>query len=881
MSCFEFHRCCCNFTKHIYPKKIHMRTRKPISASSASRLVLRSASLATLLILLATSLLLMKGRIEKSPARWQAPSLEPNDWMAMQRMYPYDRINTAAFLSATQQASDFMKKSPGGTNPWTFAGPDNIGGRITDIESPAGSPSTLYVGAATGGILKTSDLGLTWTNLFNDVPVISVGDIAIDPNDSQVIYCGTGEANSSSFSFLGNGMYKSTDAGATWNHIGLINSAYIARVLVDYSNSQRVFAAACGNLFTTNDERGIFRSDDGGQTWQRVLYLTDSTSAIDLVQDPTNPQVLYASMWERVRGLTYRRSFGQTSGIWKSTDGGTTWNEMTNGLIKGSNVGRIGIAIAKSNPDILYAFYDLDNMEVAVFKTIDGGQSWTRTNDAALNGMNSNFGWYFGQVRVDPLNPNRVFVMGVNLFRTDNGGSSWTDLSSWDIHVDHHAMIFDEANNRIIEGNDGGLYRSQNNGTTWTKINNLPLTQFYAIDIDYQSPERIYGGTQDNNTIRTLTGGISDWEVILGGDGMYTLVDYTNSNTIYAEYQWGNLYRSDDGGYNLNYIAGPMSGDRVNWSAPLAMHPVDPSTLYFGTYRVWKSTDKGDSWQAVSADLTAGINQYFYSVTTIAVSNLDPSVVLAGTGDGKVHVSTNDGQTWQNISAGLPNRWITKVAFDPFNAQTIYATLSGFRWDEPLPHVFKSTNLGSTWTDISGNLPEFPVNDIALDPDIPGRIIVALDAGVYGTGDGGQTWSWIWDGLPAVPVYTMKVHVPSRTIVVGTYGLSCYKASLDQIFTGIDSPRNTNSIRLAADPNPFTSTTTIRVTLPVPDLIKVSVYAADGKLVQEIFNGNLSGGAQKIIWNPSAGFQKDIPAGVYLVRLEGRNYSGSAKILRY
>ncbi|MEI6883677.1 MAG: T9SS type A sorting domain-containing protein [Bacteroidota bacterium] len=857
-----------------------MKTIKPFSSAGLSRLVLRSSFLSAMLMFLIILLLLNSSK-ERSSSRWQPPSLEPNDWMAIQRMYPYDRINTAAFLSATQQASDLMKKSARGSNPWTFAGPDNIGGRITDIESPAGSPSTIYVGAATGGILKTTDLGLTWTNLFTNVPVISVGDIAIDPNDNQVIYCGTGEANSSSFSFLGNGMYKSTDAGATWDHIGLANSAYIARVLVDYSNSQKIFVAACGNLFSTNDERGVFRSEDGGQSWQRVLYLTDSTSAIDLVQHPTNPQILYASMWERVRGLTYRRSFGQTSGIWKSTDGGTTWNEMTNGLIKGSNVGRIGIAIAKSNPDILYAFYDLDNMEVAVFKTIDGGQSWTRTNDAALSGMNSNFGWYFGQVRVDPQNENRVFVMGVNLFRTDDGGSLWTDLSSWDIHVDHHAMLFDEANSRIIEGNDGGLYRSQTNGDTWTKIGNLPLTQFYAIDIDYQVPQRIYGGTQDNNTIRTLTGGTSDWEPILGGDGMYTLVDYTYSNTIYAEYQWGNLYRSDDGGFNMNYIAGPMSGDRVSWSAPLAMHPVDPSTLYFGTYRVWKSTDQGNSWTAVSDDLTAGINQYFYTVSTIAVSTLNPSMVLAGTGDGKVHISTNDGQTWENISAGLPNRWITKVAFDPFNAQTIYATISGFRWDEPLPHVFKSTNLGASWTDISGNLPEFPVNDIALDPGIPNRIIVALDAGVYGTTDGGQTWSWVWDGLPAVPVYTMKIHAPSRTIVVGTYGLSCYKASLDQIFTGIATPGKTITLPLAADPNPFTNYATLRFTLPGPDFISICVYTIDGKLCQNIFSGNLSAGTQKINWSPGNALHADLQSGLYLLRIEGKNYSGSTKILKY
>jgi len=842
------------------------------------------AAISIMIVAVMLAFFLLPVKNNKSTVKWVPPNLEPNDWMAMQRLYPHDRINTAAFHSAAQQARNLMKTASGLNNPWIFSGPENIGGRITDIESPAGNPSTIYIGAATGGILKTTDQGVTWTNLFDDVPVISVGDIAIDPNNDQVLYCGTGEANSSSFSFLGDGIYKSTDAGASWQHIGLINSAYIGRVLVDYSNSQRVFVAACGNLFTTNDERGVYRSDDGGQTWQRVLYLTDSTSAIDLVQHPTNPQILYAAMWERSRGLVYRRSFGLTSGIWKSTDGGTNWTEMTSGLPKGSNVGRIGIAIAKSNPDILYAFYDLDNTEVAVYKSLNGGQSWTRTNDGALYGMNSNFGWYFGQVRVDPLNPNRVFVMGVDLFRSDNGGSSWTDISTWDFHVDHHAMMFDETTNSIIEGNDGGLYRSQNSGNSWTKINNLALTQFYAIDIDYQNPERLYGGTQDNNTIRTLSGGTSDWEPILGGDGTYTLVDYTNSNIIYAEYQWGNLYRSDDGGSNMNYIASPMSGDRVNWSAPLAMHPEDPSILYFGTYRVWKSTNKGNSWQAVSGDLTAGIDQYFYTITTIAISAINPAIVIAGTGDGKVQISTNNGQTWQNISAGLPNRSITRVATDPFEEHTIYVTLSGFRWDEPLPHVFKSTDLGSTWTDISGNLPEFPVNDIALDPDIPGKIIVGTDAGVYGTADGGQTWSWIWNGLPAVPVYAMKIHAPTRTIVVGTYGLSCYKASLDQLFTGISSPAKPSSVHLDAYPNPMVNSITFSFYLPAEDQIRVCVYGLNGELRQLVFSGKLSAGEQKIKWNTGnsgSNAYNDLPKGMYLVKVEGMRYSGVTKIIRY
>jgi photosystem II stability/assembly factor-like uncharacterized protein len=431
---------------------------------------------------------------------------------------------------------------------------------------------------------------------------------------------------------------------------------------------------------------------------------------------------------------------------------------------------------------------------------------------------------------------------------------------------------------KLFEGNDGGFYTSVNNGNSWTKINNLPLNQFYAIDIDYQKPERIYGGTQDNNTIRTLTGGTSDWEAVLGGDGMYTLVDYTSSNTFYAEYQWGNLYRSTNGGLTMDYISGPMSGDRVNWSAPLAMDPVNPSILYFGTYRIWKTTNKGNSWTAISGDLTHGINNYFYSVTTIAISKFDANIVIAGTGDGKLQVSTDVGQTWTDRSAGLPERWITRVATDPFDSQTIYATLSGFRWDEPLPHVFRSTDLGQNWTDVTGNLPEFPVNDIVLDPDLPNRMIVGTDAGVYGTEDGGLTWSWIWDGLPAVPVYVMKVHVPTRTVVVGSYGLSCYKASLDDIFTGIGTPGKPDEIALKLSPNPVQTSGNIRFYLPAGDRIGIKIYRMDGSLAATVFNGMLPKGAQNISLDLSAG-KSPVPAGCYLVSVEGARFRGTTRMI--
>ncbi len=762
------------------------------------------------------------------------PQLTPGEYMAHQRMYPYNEIKQENYLQAMDQAQSTRNASTLLDYTWEFAGPTNIGGRITDIESHPNSPETIYLGAATGGVWKSTDNGSTWDFKFDGVPLISIGDIAIDPNNEDVIYVGTGEANSSSFSFIGNGIYKSTDAGESWGHSGLELSAYIGRVVVDYDNSNRIYTAVCGSLFTPSEERGIYRSLDAGESWDRILFVNDTVAAIDFLQHPEDPDILYAAMWERTRGLEYRHSFGEGTGIWKSNDGGDTWNEMTVGLPIG-DVGRPGLAIAKSNPDVLYVFYDMPYYQVDVYKTQDGGDTWTQTNDGQLDGMNSSFGWYFGQVRVHPDDENMVWVMGVPVFRSTNGGDSWQENTGWPVHVDNHAMYFDEINNRILLGNDGGLYSSQNNGGSWSKINNLPFTQFYAIDIDYQNPDRLVGGTQDNNTIMTNTGGLDDWYPILGGDGMYCLIDYSDPSIVYAEYQWGNLFKSTDGGNNMDYIAGTWGDDRVNWSAPLAMDPINPNVLYFGTYRVYKSLNGGSSWFDVSGDITKGIDQYFHTITTIAVSPVNNNIVIAGTGDGLIHISTNAGASWENITNGIPDRWVTHVIADPIDENTIYATISGFRWDEQLPHVYKSTDLGQTWQSISGDLPELPVNDIVLDPIMPNNIYIGTDAGVFFTDNGGQEWFILSDGLPNVAVTAMKIHNPSRTLVIGTYGVSMYKLNLDDLVS-VDDDLSSQSNNVEVFPNPFSNSLSIKGKIQKDMVIRV--YNTSGMLLLSTSNIN-------------------------------------------
>lgn len=817
------------------------------------------------------------------------PGYLPNDWMDRQRTFPYGSIKTDVYLEAVRRARDMHAFAERSSYTWEFAGPLNIGGRITDIEMPLGSFSTIYVGAASGGILKTTNSGATWTNIFNVAATISIGDIAVSADDPNLLYAGTGEANASSQSFRGDGIYKSTDGGDTWAHSGLDFAAYFGRIVIDHSDSQRVFAAACGNLFSPDENRGIYRTTDGGASWEQVLFVSDSTSAIDLVQHPTNPDILYAAMWERMRGLNYRRSFGETSGIWMSENGGDSWTELSNGLPGGSSKGRIGLAISPSNPLILYAFYD-NQSEVAVYKTQNGGQSWSRTNDGALQGMNSNFGWYFGQIRLDPAMPDFIYVLGVDLYFSMDGGSSWTQLAGYfnydEIHVDHHAMYIHPVTGRIYEGNDGGLYTSDDVGYNWDKINNLPLTQFYDIEIDYLNPERLYGGTQDNNTIRTNTGQTDDWEAILGGDGFYSLVDYTNSNIIYAEYQWGELHKSVDGGSWMVPINDYWSSDRVNWSAPVVMHPTVPRTLYFGTYRVWKTTNGGSTWLAVSNDLTNGDDgSSFHTISTLAVSSLEPSIVLAGTDDGRMHISTNAGAVWTDISSGLPERTITRVATDPFDVNRIYVTLSGFRWDEPLAHIYMSANLGQTWQPISGNLPELPVNAFVADPGYQGRLFAGTDAGIFMSNNSGQTWQSLNQGLGNVPVTAMKIHNDQNFLVIGTYGLSAYKLDLNQLSVGtkeVTLPQSSPGIA-GIYPNPFRPTDHQKLGITAGastvSAATVSITDIQGRAIRNISGIWLNKGFTTVYWDGRDNSGSIVKSGIYLIVVESANQRSCAKVL--
>ena len=516
-----------------------------------------------------------KNASEEKIAEKETGKMEyPAEWMYNQRAYPNNYINKEAYKEAILQSKQILaNRSPEVAGEWTFVGPLNTGGRVTDVAIAPDNDNHLYVATATGGIFRSYDAGANWTPIFDEVTKPSIGDIAIAPSNAQRIYAGTGEANGSATdgAYFGDGIYRSDNAGDTWTNVGLPESNHIGRIVVDPTNPDRVFVAATGQLYGKNVERGIYRTTNGGTNWEKVLFVTDSTAAIDVAMNVANTNIIYAAMWERTRKPWQRDYGGVTSAIHRSMDGGTTWTELgaANGLpAPNAQTGRIGIAVSESDPSTVYARFttnEITNEFNGLYKSTDNGNTWTLVTPAGtLSGIDANFGWYFGNVRVNPTNSSEVYIVGFDIAKSTNSGTSWQTLPG--MHVDHHALDFSRTNSSfMLSGNDGGAYISNNGGSSWTHFENLPITQFYNIEVDYQHPERLYGGTQDNNTIRTLTGSANDWNSIIGGDGFHVNVDPIDNNYVYAESQYGNLRRSTNGGTSFQNGTNGISGsDRVN-----------------------------------------------------------------------------------------------------------------------------------------------------------------------------------------------------------------------------------------------------------------------------------------------------------------------------
>ncbi|MCP3920643.1 MAG: PDZ domain-containing protein [bacterium] len=825
---------------------------------------------------------------------------------------------------------------------WRELGPAVFGGRIVDLALRPGDASFLLVASASGGLWRTRNNGTTWDCIFENEGTISIGDIALDPSDDDVIWVGTGEANNQRSSYWGDGVYKTSDGGETWTNTGLADSHHIARIVVDPTDSDVVYVAALGHLYTPNAERGLYKTEDGGASWRQVLHVNEDVGVVDVVIDPNEPRTIYAASYERRRRAWNFDGAGPGSAIYKSTDAGGTWRKLTGGLPEGE-IGRIGLALWPGDPSVLYATVsnqnrvlvvpeddptvglrtrfkkgalrvqqvaesggafraglrrgdilvrlgevtfdepwswvtalanytedeeldlvytrDEDERETRVtiadligeveaatrdreiggeiYRTEDAGVTWVKRNTRAVGGSPA---YYYGQIRVDPNDRERLYVVGVPLSTSTDGGVTWERIAG-SLHVDHHAFVIDPNNSRrVVLGNDGGLGISYDQGATWDHYSNLPIAQFYAVGLDNSVPFRVYGGTQDNGTwggpSRSRNGrGImnQEWFRVGGGDGFYAQIDPTDPSTVYAESQFGAVYRRDVDRWQTRSIRPPRAAEgepanRYNWNSPILISHHNSQIVYFGGNRLFKSYDRGDSWPVVSEDLTtadpdkiAG-NVPHCTLTTIAESPFDPNAVLVGSDDGLVHLSEDGGLSWTNLAGrfpGVPSGWwVSRVEFSPHHNDTAYASFTGYREDDVRAFVYVTENRGRNWRRISDGLPQEPVNVVREDPVEAGVLYVGTELGAYVSVDAGGAWHKLGSGLPTIPVHDLVVHPRDGELVLATHGRGFWAMDVSVV-------RGLRGESLAKDAHLFA----------VSDVVRLQSRSAGGWNGDRIFRG--------------------------------------------
>ena len=704
---------------------------------------------------------------------------------------------------------------------WRYIGPAIAGGRISDVEIVPGTQSHILVGAASGGVWESVNHGTTWTPIFDDQPNLSVGDIALAPSDPLEIWVGTGEANNRNSSPWGQGVYHSSDGGKTWRLTGLEDTRHVGRIVVHPTDPDHVWVAAVGHLFGPNEERGVFRTTDRGATWQKLLYIDANTGATDLAMDPSDPAILYAAMYQRQRRAYGFIGGGPGSGIYKSTDGGDTWRELTEGLPEG-DMGRIGLAVSRRNPQLVMAVVEAE--DGGIFKSTDRGETWTRVNELNQRPM------YYSQLRIDPNDDETVYLVAGSLHRTTDGGENFTTVAqevvyNTGVHVDHHDLWIDPENSaHMILGNDGGLYSTWDRGDNWTFISNIPIQQFYDIDLDMADPYFVYGGLQDNNSYRgpsrnTRYHGIlnRDWQVIDYGDGMYAETDWSDPGTVYVTSQNAGIVRVDLATGDRKALK-PFPRDTTeaysfDWKSPILVSPHDPDRVYLGGNRLFISDDRGESWRATD-ELTRSLDHDsipimgmlpdsttlsrhdgvsgYGEITAVSESPVTAGVLWTGADDGTVQVSRDDGVTWTDVSANIVGAaggppfayYVSWVEASHHEAERAYLSLDGHWDDDYAPYVFVTEDMGATWRSLAAGLGSATVNVVREHHANPNVLIVGAEDGAFASIDRGANWALLGSGMPAVPVDDIEIHPRDNDVVAGTHGRGIYV--LDDI--GLISP---------------------------------------------------------------------------------------------
>ncbi len=781
---------------------------------------------------------------------------------------------------AYEQRQMLQRRSPIAGLAFESIGPTIMSGRVADIAVDPADPTHFFVGYASGGLWETRDNGTTFEPLFDDQAVMTIGDLDVHWA-SNTIYVGTGEVNSSRSSYAGNGVYRSSDGGRSWTHLGLDDTHHIGRVIVDEQDPDRVWVAALGHLYGPNPERGMFLTTDGGTTWTKTLFINDRTGAVDLLRDPRNPDHLYAATWERERKAWNFEESGPGSGIHHSTDGGKSWSNIGGGdFPTGAGGGRIGLAIsydaagkkhlfasidnydrrAQEDPeeetltknmlrempvdDVLrlknYLLDDflrgngfprdldaktlrakleakeitplqlveyLDDANSLLFDTdvkgfevyrMDANGRWTRTHEDYIDGVYFTYGYYFGQLRAHPADPDQLYALGMPFVKSKDGGKTWTGANADNVHADHHALwINPDRPGHLILGNDGGVNISYDDGKTWIKCNVPPLGQFYDVAVDnHPDGYRVYGGLQDNGTWRGphdyepsrgwQQNGEYPYKFLFGGDGMQVQVDPRDHETAYVGFQFGNYFRIN-----------PKTGDRKpvtprhelgqrpfrwNWQTPILISPHQPDIFYMGSNFLHRSFNRGDDFTAISPDLTKGGKPGdvpFGTLTAIDESPLRFGMLLTGSDDGMIHLSRDAGANWKRIDTGLPqDLWVSRASFGKFDKETIYVSLNGYRNDDFTAYVYRSENGGQNWKRLGLDLPAEAVNVVYEDPANRELLYVGTDHGLYVSLDRGNTFTAAVAGLPAVAVHDVVVQPQAKELIVGTHGRSLYRASV-------------------------------------------------------------------------------------------------------
>ncbi|HLK68504.1 MAG TPA: hypothetical protein VKU19_33960 [Bryobacteraceae bacterium] len=783
-------------------------------------------------------------------------------------------------------------------------GPANMGGRIDDFAVVESNTNIVYAATASGGVWKTVNGGISWKPIFDDQPVSSIGDVTVSQSEPDVVWVGTGEANNRQSSSWGNGVYKSADGGKTWSHMGLRETAHIPRIVIHPANANVVYVAAQGKLWGPNEERGVFKTTDGGKTWSKVLYINPDTGVNDLAMDPSNPDTLYAAAYQRRRTAFGFNGGGPGSGIYRTTDGGVTWKKLTNGLPKGE-MGRIGLDVYRRNPNVVYAV--VESEESGIYRSDDKGENWVKMSNTNARPM------YFSQVRVDPNNDQRVWEAGVNMAYSEDGGKTFVTNRVNRIHVDFHAIWIDPSNSdNMIVGCDGGIHFSRDGGRSWDAREQIAIGQFYEISYDMAKPYKLCGGLQDNSSwcgpsattnIRGITN--EDWYTVQGGDGFYAQIDPEEPWIVYAESQDGNVARRDLRTHEARDIRPREDDDkmpryRFQWNTPLLISRHDRKTIYYGGNFVFKSSDQGDNWKRVSPDLTSGVDRKtlsimgrkvedrttlsrndgvaaFPTITTLTESPVRAGVLWAGTDDGNLHVS-QDGETWKNVVANVPGvpkgTYVSRVTASAFDPGTAYAAFDGHRADDFNVYLYKTTDYGQTWKSITTGIPKNggTLHVVREHPRNRDLLFAGGEFGLYVSFDRGENWQELKNNLPRVPVDDIAIHPRENDLIVATHGRSIWIldsiSALEQM-TGKSADSNLQAFdvrpavmwRLARKRDFDAHDVFVGANPPAgaiidfwvknkPDAkdVKISILDAGGKAIAVVKPAAVEAGVNRVVW---------------------------------